>query len=407
MEQKRFIGNDLNRLLARIRREIGPDAMVIRTRSLLREGAEPLVEVLAGLPDPGDDLPPGLQRTMVNSVLARLDPSVTVGEIEDMLARSGGIPGEHVPVRPAPAPATSPSAWAAPNPHLHDEAALDDLMNQRPAPPPPVTARFDEAPASLAPLRASSHGQVPGDLRAVLRSAGFSALSVEAIHEIAPQERDSVRAIGAALQRGVLTYPEEDQTAILTVQGTGGSGRTTALLRMALDCVNSGRPAVVAALSADAHQSAAVRAFSRAAGIRFETARDWKTIGRLSRDAEPGTCLFIDVPAGPFRMPLPVGVRHFRYLAVPAATGAGSLNDLLGGFDLRPFNGAVLTFGDRATTLLPAVDFLVRTGLGAAFVSDGADPGTGIAIADPIMLASGSLPTATRDVTDGRLPATA
>lgn len=412
MEPKRFIGNDLNRLLARIRRELGPDALIVRTRSLLREGAEPLVEVLAaGAPAPGDDLPPVLQRTMMQSVLSRLDPSVTVGDIEDMIVREAPSGAQTAPPSFAfPEPSYEAPAEPRARPPFDESVLLDQLAAELERRSQSTALRPADGSDTLSaprPLASSPRPGLSGDLRSQLRAAGFSNLTAEAVHELASGETSPVWALSTTLERGVLTYPDEDQTAILTVQGANAVGRTTALLRMALDCAHAGRPAVAVSMTGDAGSAARLRAFAHSAGMQFEVGRDWKGVGKLARSVEPGACLFLDVPAGPWRMPLPVGVRHFCYLAVPALADPGQLAAALDSFDLRPFSGAVLTFGDRARTLRPAVDFLIRAGLGVAFVSDGPDPATGIAAADPLTLASGCFTTATRDVTNGQLPAIA
>jgi hypothetical protein len=169
----------------------------------------------------------------------------------------------------------------------------------------------------------------------------------------------------------------------------------------------AGRPALLVSGAADQASLSRVRAFATAAGIPFDLALDARAAGNLARRAEPGTCVFLDVPAGVQRISLPVGVRHFRYLALPADRPRDDLDAILAPFDFRAFSGAIVTFGDRARTLLPVVEMLLRSGLGAAFVSDGPDATTGIAVADPFMLASGSFTTATGVTTDGRLSAIA
>ena len=56
MEPKRFIGNDMTRLYEKVRREFGPDAVIVRTRTLLRDGADPLIEILAAPPEAEKEL---------------------------------------------------------------------------------------------------------------------------------------------------------------------------------------------------------------------------------------------------------------------------------------------------------------------------------------------------------------
>ncbi len=90
METKRFIGNDMPRIYARVKREFGPDAVIVRTRSLLREGAEPLIEVLAAPPEAEAELSFELQKAMIDGALAHVQGTaggVTVGELEDLVSR--------------------------------------------------------------------------------------------------------------------------------------------------------------------------------------------------------------------------------------------------------------------------------------------------------------------------------
>ena len=56
METKRFIGNDMTRLYEKVRREFGSDAVIVRTRTLLRDGAEPLIEIVAAPPNAGEEV---------------------------------------------------------------------------------------------------------------------------------------------------------------------------------------------------------------------------------------------------------------------------------------------------------------------------------------------------------------
>ena len=73
METKRFIGNDIIRLYDRVRREFGPDAVIVRTRTLMREGAAPLIELTAGpAPLVGGAIPLDAQAGVLEGALGRL-----------------------------------------------------------------------------------------------------------------------------------------------------------------------------------------------------------------------------------------------------------------------------------------------------------------------------------------------
>lgn len=409
LETRRFIGNDLNRLYARIRREIGDDAIIVRTRSLLRENAEPLVEILATPDDGSLGLPNELQHSMLESVLSRVSPSLTVGDLEDLVQRENLAHG----ARPRPAMEVEPvSPYDATNEETDagDDFTEADLLDQLVAEierrgiehPAPLRERLTAPPAPVQALPQES------SLRQVLTVAGFSPNVVSAIAQASPNAEDAAHAVAAAALGGRLAYPDEDQTAVISVQGVARSGRTVALLRMAQDCAAAGRPAVfVAAAEVAPEVVNYFRHFCASNGIRFTHGRDLAAIGRQAKRAEPGTCFFIDCPSGVWRMPLPVGVRHFRYLAVPAVCDRAQLQAILAPFEPAAMSGIVPTFAEAAETFAPVLDTAIALGLGIAFLSSGDDPTTGIEVADLFTLASGSLPTSTGVTADGRLSAIA
>jgi flagellar biosynthesis GTPase FlhF len=76
LETKRYIGNDMTRIFVRVRRELGPDAVIVQTRSLMRDGADPLIEVLATASTGGEDaLTLALQRVLVQGSLEHAQAS--------------------------------------------------------------------------------------------------------------------------------------------------------------------------------------------------------------------------------------------------------------------------------------------------------------------------------------------
>lgn len=395
METRRFIGNDLNRLYARIRREIGEEAVIVRTRSLLREDAEPLIEILAGQDDGSLGLPNELQRSMHESVLGRVSPSLTVGDLEDIVHRE--------------ARAQAPSRPVEEDVEFTEADLLDQLIaeierrgNDHPAPQRErLSYAFEELPAPLSL-------PIGHDSRSRLAAAGFSQDVIEAVSIAAPGETDPRLALATTALRGRLSYPAEDQTAVISVQGVSSSGRTVALLRMAQDCAAAGRPtSLVAAAPVPPEVLAYFRSFCRENGIAFIHGVDLASVGRKAHRAEHGSCFFIDCPSGPWRMPLPVGVRHYRYLAAPAVCDAKQLRELLAPFEPAAMSGMIPTFADAAETFGATLDTAIALGLGIAFLSSGDNPASGIGVADLFKLASGSLPTSTGVTADGRLSAIA
>ena len=85
---------------------------------------------------------------------------------------------------------------------------------------------------------------VPPGVAGRLIAAGFSAEAAQRIADTAGPSADPAAALESVFASARVEYPVENRTAIITVQGAPGSGRTTALMRMALDCADSGREAV-------------------------------------------------------------------------------------------------------------------------------------------------------------------
>ncbi|MCC6381752.1 MAG: hypothetical protein IT304_04545 [Dehalococcoidia bacterium] len=422
METKRFIGNDLPRLYERVRRELGPDALVVRTRSLLREGAEPLVELIAAPPQAGADLALDLHWTMVDGALGRLQiarPHATIGDLEDLVVRDAEAvpqsslvsPGSLRPQTPGSAqwpPAAPPTETA----HSHrrsfaDLDGIDDLAPPphewavRPRPTPPPTP--DEPPLASAQRR---HHRP--DIAAALRAAGLSAAAADTVAREHPRERSAANALAAGLRAADARYPEEGETALITVQGPPGAGRTTALLRLALDCADSGRETLlVAADTARAAGRDQVHPYAEAAGLPVADAATAAALRSTVARARRGACLFADVPAGLLAPVPPRSAAGYAYLALPAHWQDGPLRTVLAGLDGQALAGAILTFTDFATDLSPVLSLLIEARLGLAFLSSGRDVSTGVETADPFALANMVAGAQPREGADAKLAATA
>ncbi len=444
METKRFIGNDMTRIFARVRRELGPDAVIVQTRSLLRDGADPLIEVLAAPGGGEQSLPLELQRLMTEGALARVETSgpapLTVGDLEDLAARDDAYARAFDELdRTAGDVEPSTPEWlegfvpAAPAPARFDVEEFDDALHSEdtigpfdaPVVPPPPPVQWSprprivtrSAPAEPAPLPrpAEPAAAMPRALerpeRGVAGELVTAGLSRNAAHLVARHAAAGATAEDALreyLASAHLAYPSDGRTAIVTIQGAEGSGRTTALMRMALDCADSGREAVlVAADSAHAGGRAQLHAYGEALGLPVFDAFGPQDVIRAVTRAPKGACVFVDVPAGRWSPPPMPGVEHFVYLAVPAHWSAGATAVALAEFDPATCAGVVITGGDLATELTPAISLAVESQLGIAFLSSGRDIATGITVADPFTLASGVFTTSTRETTDGRLAVTA
>ncbi len=418
------------RIYARVRREYGPEAVIVRTRSLFREGAEPLIEVIAAPSDANVGLPLQLQTSLISGALeqaVRPSRGLTVGDLEELASREEEQEQRHAATlerfqteeSPAPewlegfvgsaptlangAPLPMPDAaagtppspeWAArPRPSIVTRPRREDrATGNAPIQPPP-------------PLRGELN---TGELIEQLVDAGFTVAAAEAVAGHARPGDSPAHVLAAYLESREVAYPEEHHTALITIQGPVGAGRTTALMRMALDCGDSGRPVLLVA--ADGMHVAAreqVRAYAEATGLDSVSTFEPHDVIRAATRAAVGTCLFVDTAAGSWRSPAIAGIPHFAYLALPAHWSREALDAAIQDIPLNGFAGAILTFTDLCTDLTPVVSLLVESGLGIAFLSSSRDVSTGIAIADPFTIASGIFTTPTRESTNGRLFATA
>ncbi len=424
METKRFIGSDLRRLYDRIRRELGPDAMVIHTRSLMREGASPLTEILAAAPEGTAGLSLESQQTVLHALLARLEAEprpLTVGDLEDLAARDALHQADSPPPLPEPGPVPGiepewltgllPGAPGRPDGIL---ARAREQLSQLPDERPPAFEWQVRPPIEVTPRARLSREERPArteSARSVFDSliaAGLSPAAARVVLETAPGESNSYRALAATLERRAVRYPEEGQTALITIQGPVGAGKTTALVRMALDCIDAGREALlVAADTAHVGARAQVHAYAEATGLPVDDAFDQREVARSVARARRGACVFVDVPAGQWQAPRSCHAPVFNYLALPAHWDRGVLDAALSPLAASLFAGCVITFADLVTDLSPVLSAAIESRLGVAFLSSGRDVSTGIALADPLTLASGMFTIMTGETTDGRLAASA
>jgi flagellar biosynthesis GTPase FlhF len=381
VESRRFIGNDLSRLYRRVRSELGDDALIVSTRSLHRDGAPSLIEVMASRGG-ADALPLELQQAALTTVLSRVAPGLTVGDLEDLVLR--GVLGQEYVEQPAQeefAPAFEPTA------------------------PPEPTVSYDRSPPSSpqtpAPVRAQS------TLEEQLTGAGLSELAAEMVATHPAAGSNAEGALSGYLRRLLAQYPDERQTALIMVDGPRGSGRTTALLRMALDCTEAGREAVLIAAD-DSHSGTVDRiaGYADVMGLHSFEAFDDEAMLRVLRRQPRGACLFVDTAPG-WIAPAAAGLAQFSYLAMPAHWQSGSMKAALLDLPEGHFCGAIPTFADIVTDMSPVVSLAIESGLGLAFLSSGSDISTGIAVADPAALASGIFAKRTGETTNGRLVASA
>ena len=135
----------------------------------------------------------------------------------------------------------------------------------------------------------------------------------------------------------------------------------------------------------------------------FDSQEMVRQVSRLKR----GTCVFADIPGGDWRPPAFVAVEQFAYLVIPTHWQGAVLERGAASVPTASFAGCILSFGDVATDLVPALSLVVDLQMGLAFLSSGRDVSTGIAIADPLTIASGIFTARTGERADGHLVASA
>ena len=426
METKRFIGNDMTRLYDRVRKELGRDAVILRTRTLARDGSSPLIELVAARQQGEEDqsLDIDWQRTMLDGMGSRLATAgkVTMAELEAMLEEQSPPSIRNNTSRNNTSQSRRPAAQtpiSSPSPARHEpgegaggvRAGLDDPQDDGVRPLLPALERVGRGPLAVASTPVGTIHRPRGETTALasrLQAAGLTAEAVEVVLRDARGETTPARAVAAVLTDRAVTFPEADVTAIVTVLGSPGSGRTTALMKMALDCADSGREAILVA--ADIQRMGArqqLHAFGEAAGLDVLDASDARQVTAHAAKVRRGTCLFVDVPSGSFEPPPLPGIVSYTYLSVPAHWQGEAMEMGLASLVDCSFDGCILTFTDLAPSLAPAVSLLLDSPLGIAFVSGGRDIAEGMGSLDFEVLASGLFPLSTGERTNGKLVASA
>ena len=360
MKPKRFISNSLPKLFVRVRRELGDDAVILGTRTLHREGGPPLIELLAAAAEPtAAPLPLPLQGVLTEGALAAAEGRSALEILDAEPAREG-----FAVVRSG------------------SEAALPDAE----------TPFQPAAPAlALSPLEAT------------LAEIGLSDDAAARIVSESNPNADPRGALARSLVRPV-AYPADGETTIVTIQGPTSAGRTAALVRMALDCTEAGREAILVA--ADPTKAAGrdqIHAYASALGLQAVDATDGAVIDLVAYRANAGACLFVDVPAGPWQPDPWPQTRQIGYLLLPANWEQSALRRALRSYATENFSGFVISFVDLATSLSGVLSLVVESGLGIAFLCAGRDVSSGITPADPAALASGLMDANTGERTDGRV----
>ena len=321
MQIKRYTAADMRQALKLVREEQGPDAVILSSRKL-----DGRVEVTIAV-DPEE----------LELLAAAATPAVA------STARSDSFEAL-VAAREAPRPA----------PHMAAVPAVDDALNGELR---SLRRMLETQLAALAWNDLTRREPVAADLLRELTEFGFSRDIAAQVADDLPVGIDCTRARRLAIARladrlPVLGDRWTEFGGRVALVGPAGSGKTTAIARMAARWVMRHGAAQVALVCADEQRF----------GAREELAR----IGRLL-----GVATFsVDGPAELAALnAVPGGVEVALTLA--ATTQAGAFEEAVQRFGAARPTACVLTRLDECSNLGGALSALIRARLPVAYVSEG------------------------------------
>jgi len=350
MHIKRYVAATLEEAVAQVKAELGPDALVLSTRRVRRDGG------LFGW----------LGRPMVELVAA-----------VDRERRPDARPAAPVEPHPSWQPLALTQALLDP---LEAElrALRADLERQRAAQgiPPALAAELAELRQTVEALAARGE-RLRDPLARRLAAAGFAPRHARALAEAAGaaaggDARDARAALPAVLAERLdarMLVPREDDPATVSLfVGAAGVGKTTTVAKLAGRAAGRER---LALCSTDVHRAGgceALRGFARERGIPFATAAaPERVLGELTRSGHRRVLVDTagagrsDAPtlAELARLRAALGPRARVHLVVSATTRADAVRDELRRFAPLAPDALVVTrlddtdrLGDLANLLL-------------------------------------------------------
>jgi flagellar biosynthesis protein FlhF len=346
MKIKRYLGNDMRDALRLVRAELGPEAVILGTRAL---GSG--VEVSAAVD--AEHLPGALQQPAAAPVAA-------VANDESLQLAFGG--------------------QSAGSQMLGEQAAMgEELRALRQLLERQLAALSWNDYTRREPLRARMLGE--------LTELGLSRdVAMAVIHEL-PAKLGAEQAqrlhYGLLARRIITCDPPLAAGGMLALVGAAGSGRTTVLAKLALRWVlEHGADAIAIVTLDDEHIGAAEqsRSLGRLLGVPSFRYPDAAALAADAARVRGYRCVLIDTPALGADQALTEQRAHAlraalpeltTMLLLPASVQGGVLGEALR--RARPWQPAccTLTRIDEAVSLGGLISTLVRSGLAAAWVSDG------------------------------------
>lgn len=363
MRIKKFAAKDMPDAMRQIRRELGPEAIILHQRQL-RDGGfwknfkRPGVEVLAAV---DSDLPssPSLQRPQIRPVRqqseagdnqALVDIQRTVGDVHEAIARL---------------------------------ETMTELPSQ--------VSHFGENLSQI--YQHLLHQDVTRELAYDIVHQVFKELSPQAL-ENEPTVRSQVKAQMERQLRVVgplRVVPGETRT--IFVIGPTGVGKTTTLAKLAANfALNEQRR--VALLTTDTYRIAAIpqlRTYGEIMGLTLDVAYSPSELQDLVLRHQDKDIVLVDTPGrSQHNQPMLEEMDDFMrevpsrtlYLAVSAASKYRDMLDVVSHFGTVPIDGIIITKLDETVSFGPLLNLASEVGRPFTYYTNGQDVPSDIEVAD-------------------------
>ncbi|MFQ5698193.1 MAG: flagellar biosynthesis protein FlhF [Myxococcota bacterium] len=387
MRVKTFEAVDMRRALSLVKEELGPNAVIVSSRSVRRDGA------LFGL----------LGRTVLEVTAAVEDETRT-----DPPRLKGSVSGHAAIERSKPATRTSQSyrdLWAvkqAVDPLMDEVRAIRESLAGLES---PSTARSDDLRSDLAQIRSLLASVVSvtglgGDASGAAAQRLFHFLLARGIDE--PLVRSLVQRVVSAVEPGALGDLDRLKQRLATemrgdlaraqrgappgrVQifvGPSGVGKTTTIAKLAARAVRTA-PGSVLVVTTDVHRVAAVEQMVRYGeilGVPVESALNPGDLARVIERAGDRERIFVDTPGHSHRDP--ATHRELEALAqaageaelmlvTSATTRASDSREILDSYSVLPWSRLIVTKLDETRVHGELYNAVVRSGRPIAAVTTG------------------------------------
>ena len=381
MNIRKFLGSNSRAALQAIKREFGPDAVILSNRSV--SGG---VEITA--------MPPGQLMAMPAERATTADPPSAVSQAPSPRTQ----PAQPSRSAPFQAPQTAQSVKPA-----EREAAFKEPVRTRPQPTPGrdwAEGMVSEIKALRGALETQLGTLVWGELQRrepvqaqMLREllhAGFSPGLARFISENLPQGSDAAqgrRWMQATLARNLLCVDEDALLAkggVYALIGPTGVGKTTTTAKLAARAVVRYGVERVALLTTDSYRIGAheqLRIYGKILGVPVHAARDADDLRELLADLDGRHMVLIDTVGMSQRdkavaeqvgMLCGAGAGVQRLLLLSACASADTIDETVRVYRADAgLAGAILTKMDEAVSLGGVLDAIIRHRLQLHYVANG------------------------------------